>query len=143
MTTITTSDKKDIYGYAHIALYGIVEDGVEDSLIEYVKTYNDNDANKRLVVLINIIKAFPDNIKIQVDAICDKKLYQNLPLMCYILKYVFKEESNLAEMMEEMYEEKETLGDGTYLLGCNMLKAVYKHKDVIFADKIIPIHLTA
>jgi hypothetical protein len=139
MTTIslTNKDKKDIYGYAHITLAGTVKDGEEKGLIEFVKTYNDDDANKRLVVLINIIKAFPDDIKRQVDAICDKNYIKNLPLMCYILKYLFRSESNLKHLMEEMFDEKETLDDGIYLMGCNMLKTVYKNKDMIFSDEII------
>jgi hypothetical protein len=139
MTTIslTNKDKKDIYGYAHITLAGTVADGEEKHLIEFVKTYNDDDANKRLVVLINIIKAFPDNIKRQVDAICDKNYIKNLPLMCYILKYLFRSENNLKMMMEEMFDEKEEMDDGTYVMGCDFLKTVYKNKDMIFSDEII------
>jgi len=140
--TLTKNDKKDIYGHAHITLLGTVKDGDENELIEYVRTHNDNDA-KRLVVLINIIKANPDNIKLQVEMMCGKNYIKNLPLMCYILKYLFRSEDNLKMLMEEMYDEKEEMDDSSYVLGCNMLKTVYKHKDMIFSEKIITIDLTA
>jgi len=134
---LTTQDKKDIYGYAHIILRGTIRDGEEKCLIEFVKKYDDDDATKRLIVIINIFKANLNNIKVQVDAICDKHLIKNLPLMCYILKYLIRSEGNLKMLMEQMYEEKEEMDNGTYVMGCDMLKAIYKHRDMILSEKIV------
>ena len=134
---LTTKDKKDIYGYAHIILRGTIRDGEEKGLIEFVKKYDDDVATKRLIVIINIFKANLNNIQVQVDAICDKHYIKNLPLMCYILKYLIRSEGNLKMLMEQMYEEKEEMDNGTYVMGCDMLKAIYKHKDMILSEKII------
>lgn len=124
-------------------LAGTIDDGRDERLLEFVKTYNDETAYKRLVVLINIIKANPTNIKLQVDAICDKHYIKNIPLMCYTLKYFFRTESRLIRLMGAIYDEKDEMDDGSYLIGCDMLKSVYKFKDMIFSDKIVVTQMTA
>jgi len=131
--TVTTEDNKEIFTHAHVCLTGIIRDGLDDKLLEFVKIHNE-DAYKRLVVLITIFKAFPNNIKVQCNALTGKRLILNIPVVFLILKYTFASAEHVSQLMDEVFETKDDMSDGSYLMFCDTLKCINKFKDVIFSD---------
>jgi len=130
---VSTEDTKDIYFNAHLSLSNIMYCDEDDNLLEYVKS-QDEDAYKRLVVLINIFKQFPNDIKVQSKAFVGKRMALHFKVVCLILKYTFKSAEHVSQLMEELYDERESMDNGNYVMACNSLKIVNKFKDAIFSD---------
>ena len=134
--SFSQKDLSAVFSFGYRSLHHIITEGNEDKLLEYVKNIDYNGA-RRLSVLINIMKSFSNRSDIKLMALTGNRnnevVKRNLPLMLYLFRYYFQD-ANLEELMDGLFENKESMDDQTYLRACDSLKYANKYKDIIFTD---------